>query len=76
MAAGGRAHQDPGALNENQRIDEVRQLFDRWAEQGRAEGMEKSHGPSARAAFERLEVGPGQHFLDIGCGNGDRKSVV
>ena len=45
-------------------------LFDRWAADGRAEGMEKSHGPAARMAFDRLKLRDNGHYLDIGCGNG------
>jgi SAM-dependent methyltransferase len=48
----------------------VTAVFDDWATKGRAEGMERGHGPSARRAFELLEVGAGQRYLDIGCGNG------
>ncbi len=57
-------------MNEDQHVEQVRDLFDRWARAGRAEGMERSHTPAAREAFERLDVQPGQHYLDIGCGNG------
>jgi ubiquinone/menaquinone biosynthesis C-methylase UbiE len=48
----------------------VRAVFDDWADRGRAEGMESGHGFAARAAFDRLEVGAGDHYLDVGCGNG------
>ena len=39
-------------------------------ERGRAEGMEEGHGFGARAGFDRLMLAPGDHYLDIGCGNG------
>jgi SAM-dependent methyltransferase len=48
----------------------VRDVFDELAESGKAAGMERGHGVAARQAFEALAVGPGHHFLDIGCGNG------
>ncbi len=48
----------------------VRDVFDDWARRGRAEGMERGHGPTARQGFDRLEVGDGTRYLDIGCGNG------
>ena len=51
------------------RLD-VQRLFDAWADDGRAEGMEQGHTPNARTAFDRLEIGPGVSYLDIGCGNG------
>jgi SAM-dependent methyltransferase len=57
-------------MNEQERIDRTRRLFDEWARTGRDEGMERGHGPAARQAFDRLAIRAGQHFLDIGCGNG------
>ena len=50
--------------------ERVRAVFDDWAERGRAEGMEAGHGFSARLGFDRLELRAGQHYLDVGCGNG------
>jgi ubiquinone/menaquinone biosynthesis C-methylase UbiE len=48
----------------------VKAVFDDWAERGRAEGMEEGHRFAARQGFDRLELTPGDHYLDIGCGNG------
>ena len=48
----------------------VQALFDQWADNGRAEGMEAGHTPTAKEAFERLQLSPGDSYLDIGCGNG------
>ncbi len=53
-----------------QQIVRVRDVFDDWAQSGRAERMEQSHQAAARVAFEALGVQPGHRFLDIGCGNG------
>lgn len=48
----------------------VREIFDDWAQRGRAEGMEAGHGFSARVGFEKLGLQRGDHYLDVGCGNG------
>jgi SAM-dependent methyltransferase len=48
----------------------VASLFDAWAREGRAEGMERGHAELARAAFGALALQPGERFLDVGCGNG------
>jgi len=48
----------------------VQELFDVWARNGRAEGMEKGHTPAARMAFDKLRLRPDGAYLDIGCGNG------
>jgi len=45
-------------------------VFDDWAVRGRAEGMERGHGPVARKAFHHLGLTPDSWYLDIGCGNG------
>ena len=55
---------------EDPRIVQLREVFDTWARDGRAEGMERGHGFAARRAFELLELPPDGWYLDVGCGNG------
>ncbi len=61
------------ALDNDETVRKVTAVFDAWADAGRAEGMERGHGPHARQAFEMLGLegvqGP-LRYLDIGCGNG------
>jgi ubiquinone/menaquinone biosynthesis C-methylase UbiE len=57
-------------MNDKTQLERIASVFDAWAQSGRAEGMEQGHTLAARHAFDRLELGPGQHYLDIGCGNG------
>ncbi len=49
---------------------QVQQLFDEWARAGRGSRMEKGHWPTSSQILNRLDLKPGQLFLDIGCGNG------
>jgi SAM-dependent methyltransferase len=51
-------------------IPETVALFDDWANQGRAEGMEEGHLPRALVALARIDVRAGDRILDLGCGNG------
>jgi ubiquinone/menaquinone biosynthesis C-methylase UbiE len=46
------------------------ELFDLWARDGRAEGMERGHFARAEPALEAMGIQPGQKCLDVGCGNG------
>lgn len=57
-------------IRHTKQIVQVRDLFDEWAQNGRADGMERGHAPVARQAFDALALKPGQRYLDIGCGNG------
>jgi ubiquinone/menaquinone biosynthesis C-methylase UbiE len=50
--------------------EKVAETFDRWADEGRDEGMEEGHGDVVRQVIEKMEVGPGERVLDLGCGNG------
>ena len=51
-------------------VARVEAVFNEWARVGRADGMERRHGPFARRAFAWLELGAGDRYLDVGCGNG------
>jgi ubiquinone/menaquinone biosynthesis C-methylase UbiE len=51
-------------------VEKVQAVFDDWAKSGRADTMEAGHTPNARRAFDALGLKAGQHYLDVGCGNG------
>src|SRR5262245_5643790 len=48
----------------------IRREFNRWAEQGRGRGMEKSHWDITRQLIESMNVQPHDNVLDLGCGVG------
>jgi ubiquinone/menaquinone biosynthesis C-methylase UbiE len=45
-------------------------LFDEWALNGRAEGMERGHEGRAVQALEAMPIVLDDKLLDLGCGNG------
>ncbi len=51
-------------------MDQVRKTFDQWAQNGRADLMEKEHGKNVLKFLERISFEKSFTFLDIGCGNG------
>ena len=51
--------------------DEIlQQEFNRWAEEGRGEEMEKHHLSITEQTLRRMELRPGERVLDLGCGAG------
>jgi arsenite methyltransferase len=48
----------------------LRDEFNRWADAGRGERMARGHRPATEQAIERLEIGPEDRVLDVGCGIG------
>ncbi len=44
--------------------------FDDWARTGRADRLEDGHGDVVAQVLERMNIRPGQQYLDLGCGNG------
>lgn len=50
--------------------DILRVEFNRWAEDGRAEGMESDHLPITLPVLEQMNLAPEDNVLDLGCGAG------
>jgi ubiquinone/menaquinone biosynthesis C-methylase UbiE len=51
--------------------DEIlQQEFNRWAEEGRGEEMEKHHLDITEKTLRRMDLRPGERVLDLGCGVG------
>ncbi len=50
--------------------EQLRQEFNRWAEEGRGEGMEAEHLPITLPVLERMRITPHDNILDVGCGAG------
>ena len=51
--------------------DEIlQQEFNRWAEEGRGEEMEKHHLNITEQTLRQMELRPGERVLDLGCGAG------
>ena len=51
-------------------MDLVRKTFDEWAQNGKAELMEKEHGKNVSKFLENFSFKKQFSFLDVGCGNG------
>src|SRR5260370_14907435 len=54
-------------LKDNQAL---REEFNRWAEAGRAEGMEEDHLPITLPVLDLMQLAPDDNILDVGCGAG------
>ena len=52
------------------KVDIVRKTFDEWAQNGRAELMEKEHGKNVSVFLDKVTFEKSFSFLDVGCGNG------
>ena len=48
----------------------LREEFDKWAESGRGEGMERDHLPITLPVIEKMQVAAADTVLDVGCGSG------
>ncbi len=52
------------------KIMKVKKTFDKWAQNGRAELMEKEHGKNVSKFLQTISFDEPFTFLDVGCGNG------
>ena len=52
------------------KIQNLREEFNRWAEAGRGEGMERDHLPIVLPVLEKLGLAATDNVLDVGCGSG------
>jgi ubiquinone/menaquinone biosynthesis C-methylase UbiE len=50
--------------------EKLREEFNRWAEDGRGEGMEQEHLPIVLPVLELMQLRPTDNVLDVGCGSG------
>ena len=50
--------------------DKLRQEFNRWADDGRGEEMERHHISIAEQTIAAMELHPGERVLDLSCGAG------
>jgi arsenite methyltransferase len=48
----------------------LREEFDRWAAEGRGEGMENDHLPLALPMLARMDLRADENVFDAGCGSG------
>ena len=51
-------------------MDKIKKTFDEWAQNGRAELMEKEHGKNVSKFLRTISFDKPFTFLDVGCGNG------
>jgi len=51
-------------------MDKIKKTFDKWAQNGKAELMEKEHGNNVSKFFQTISFDKPFTFLDVGCGNG------
>ena len=57
-------------IKSTKKMDIVRKTFDEWAQNGRAELMEKEHGKNVLKFLDKVCFENPFSFLDVGCGNG------
>jgi ubiquinone/menaquinone biosynthesis C-methylase UbiE len=50
--------------------DRLKQEFNQWVADGRADGMERHHLSIVEQTIPLMELKPGERILDLGCGTG------
>jgi arsenite methyltransferase len=57
-------------MSETARYENLRLEFNRWAAEGKGQGMEQDHLPITLPMLERMQLRPDEAVLDVGCGSG------
>jgi SAM-dependent methyltransferase len=57
-------------MPESDQKENLREEFNRWADAGRGEEMERDHWPITQPMLEWMNLRPTDNVLDIGCGAG------
>ncbi len=52
------------------KAQDLREEFNKWAESGRGDGMERDHLPITLPVIAKMQVAAGDNVLDVGCGSG------
>jgi len=60
----------PKLKHQENATEELRETFNRWAEEGRGEGMEAHHLPIVEPMLALIDFAPSDAVLDVGCGTG------
>jgi arsenite methyltransferase len=50
--------------------NQLREEFNRWADDGRGESMEADHWPITSPVLDQMQIAPTDNILDVGCGAG------
>ena len=57
-------------MSDQSAAENLRVEFNKWAESGRGEGMERDHLPIVLPMLEEMSLRADENVLDIGCGSG------
>lgn len=57
-------------MPETSDTEQLREEFNRWAGEGRGEGMEQDHWPIVKPTLDLMRIAPEENILDAGCGAG------
>ncbi len=57
-------------MPDSPQAEQLREEFNRWAEAGRGEEMERDHRRITEQTLDLMDLRPDENVLDVGCGSG------